>query len=296
MYCEACDRTEWSDLGIDTETCMRCGGPSAPVMRTTAWMLTRTKRTGQMDKCERLMSVLRSACVTEQNVSSSHVIYAQEVVAELVAANARIAALEAQNAGLLDQVLELENLRDALEAQLAEGVKADVERSKVRDSLITWLGGVHSLKSSLSGRSRTSLYPHQSLEGELLRRSEEMLEETIDMARHAIDALSALEATPSAPKVMEGHPMQPVVMSERGIHRFKSNKCVEALLDHGQKTGFGLNELAYQAHTAEDQMQLAQLIGYSVSGYGDLGYVTDASYDLAAKLSQALTAAQEAGK
>lgn len=26
MYCEACDRTEWSDLGVDTETCMRCGG------------------------------------------------------------------------------------------------------------------------------------------------------------------------------------------------------------------------------------------------------------------------------
>ena len=27
MYCEACDRMEWSDLGIDTETCMRCGSP-----------------------------------------------------------------------------------------------------------------------------------------------------------------------------------------------------------------------------------------------------------------------------
>ena len=26
MYCEACDRMEWSDLGIDTGTCMKCGG------------------------------------------------------------------------------------------------------------------------------------------------------------------------------------------------------------------------------------------------------------------------------
>ena len=26
MYCAACDRMEWSDLGVDTETCMRCGG------------------------------------------------------------------------------------------------------------------------------------------------------------------------------------------------------------------------------------------------------------------------------
>lgn len=109
-----------------------------------------------------------------------------------------------------------------------------------------------------------------------------------------LEVLSALEASPPAPKVTEGHPMQPVVVSERGIHRFKSNKCVEALLDHGQKTGFGLNELACQAHTAEDQMQLAQLIGYSVSGYGDLSYVTAASYDLASKRSLALTAAQEA--
>lgn len=108
--------------------------------------------------------------------------------------------------------------------------------------------------------------------------------------------LSALEATPPAPKVTVYHPMQPVVVDESGIHRFKSNKCVEALLEHGQKTGFGLNELTLHGHTPEDQMQLAQLIGYSVSGYGDLSYVTDASYDLAAEQSQALTAAQEAGR
>lgn len=26
MYCAACDRWEHSDLGLDTETCMKCGG------------------------------------------------------------------------------------------------------------------------------------------------------------------------------------------------------------------------------------------------------------------------------
>lgn len=26
MYCATCDRHEHSDLGLDTETCMRCGG------------------------------------------------------------------------------------------------------------------------------------------------------------------------------------------------------------------------------------------------------------------------------
>lgn len=31
-------------------------------------------------------------------------------------------------------------------------------------------------------------------------------------------------------------------------------------------------------------MQLAQLLGYSVSGYGDLPYVSDESYDKAAKM------------
>lgn len=26
MYCAACDRMEWSALGIDTDTCLRCFG------------------------------------------------------------------------------------------------------------------------------------------------------------------------------------------------------------------------------------------------------------------------------
>lgn len=76
-------------------------------------------------------------------------------------------------------------------------------------------------------------------------------------------------------------PMQPVVKDTRGVHRFLENKCVNDLLEHGTRTGFGLNQMAAREYSDEDRMQLAQLIGYSVSGYGSLSYVSDASYDKA---------------
>lgn len=69
------------------------------------------------------------------------------------------------------------------------------------------------------------------------------------------------------------HPNQPIVLDPRGVARFKANALVCKLLDHGQKTGLGLNELACISGIDEnDWQQLAQLIGYSVSGYGDLSY------------------------
>lgn len=77
----------------------------------------------------------------------------------------------------------------------------------------------------------------------------------------------------------KNHPIQPLQEDARGVLRFRENKLVRALLDHGTKTGLGLNELARLADIPpEDRMQLAQLIGYSLSGYGELGYVTDEAY------------------
>lgn len=63
-------------------------------------------------------------------------------------------------------------------------------------------------------------------------------------------------------------PMQPIVMVN-GVARFKENVLVRYLLDHG---GIDLNRLALVKCSREDRAQLAQLIGYSVSGYGDLSY------------------------
>ncbi|EHN8852274.1 hypothetical protein KY275_16880 [Enterobacter hormaechei] len=77
-------------------------------------------------------------------------------------------------------------------------------------------------------------------------------------------------------------PMQPLVIDAHGRLRFKENQIVRTLLDYATEHGYGLNEIAREEFDAEDQMQLAQLIGYSLSGYGTLSYVTDESYERAA--------------
>lgn len=74
------------------------------------------------------------------------------------------------------------------------------------------------------------------------------------------------------------HPVQPLITDEAGILRFKRNEIVRFLLDAGP---FDLNKLAMMPFSAEDWEQLAQLIGYSLSGFEDLSYVTDETYDLA---------------
>lgn len=71
----------------------------------------------------------------------------------------------------------------------------------------------------------------------------------------------------------EGHPDQPKVFDAHGVQRFKKNRLVEKLYDHAVATGLGLHELALMDFSDADRCQFAQLIGYSVSGYGDLSYV-----------------------
>jgi hypothetical protein len=74
------------------------------------------------------------------------------------------------------------------------------------------------------------------------------------------------------------NPIQPVVVAEGGVVRFKKNLLVNALVEHGAKTGLGLNQLAVRFSApehADDRRQLAQLIGYSLSGFADLSYADD---------------------
>ncbi|EKF9600400.1 hypothetical protein O1C43_000128 [Vibrio cholerae] len=71
------------------------------------------------------------------------------------------------------------------------------------------------------------------------------------------------------------HPIQPLSEDKNGTIRFKSNKIVEFLLERG---GFDINDLACMEFSQEDREQFAQLIGYSLSGYGELSYVSDESY------------------
>ena len=91
------------------------------------------------------------------------------------------------------------------------------------------------------------------------------------------------------------NPMQPIV-DVNGVTRFKKNGLVDALHEHGVKTGLGLNELHCMNFSDEDRMQFAQLIGYSLSGYGDLSYVSDASYDAAQEAAHGITASPEKGQ
>lgn len=68
------------------------------------------------------------------------------------------------------------------------------------------------------------------------------------------------------------HPMQPIEVADDGVIRFRRNKIVIDLLNKARKQGgFGLNEIVTNhSYSTEDLDQLYQLIGYSVSGYGEL--------------------------
>lgn len=58
-----------------------------------------------------------------------------------------------------------------------------------------------------------------------------------------------------------------------GVRRFVKNRIVEYLLDNGP---FDLNDIIrLEDITDEEHAQFAQLIGYSVSGWEGLSYVTD---------------------
>lgn len=69
---------------------------------------------------------------------------------------------------------------------------------------------------------------------------------------------------------MKLHPQQEIVIGPMGVIRFRENKIISYLQRSGK---LNLNEIARMNFPREDRIQLAQLIGYSVSGFGDLSYV-----------------------
>ena len=58
--------------------------------------------------------------------------------------------------------------------------------------------------------------------------------------------------------------------------RFIPNRIVEKLLE---TSTLDLNDIARMDFNHQERMQLAQLIGYSVSGFGTLSYVDDETYE-----------------
>ena len=81
-------------------------------------------------------------------------------------------------------------------------------------------------------------------------------------------------------QVFVQHPTQPLVTDAHGVQRFKENKIVSFLAE-GR-----LNELCAMDFSDEDREQLAQLIGYSLSGFGELSYVSDETFRRAQEQSE----------
>jgi hypothetical protein len=79
------------------------------------------------------------------------------------------------------------------------------------------------------------------------------------------------------------HPIQPLYTDSRGVTRFKGNKIVGFLLENG---GYNMNSIAGMNFSNEDREQFAQLIGYSLGGFGELDYVSDETYETAILMSK----------
>ena len=89
------------------------------------------------------------------------------------------------------------------------------------------------------------------------------------------------------------HPIQPIITDDRGVLRFKQNHIVCDLLDFASHRGFGLNAISCGDYSREDRQQLAQLIGYSLGGYGDLrNYVDDDAYAAAQLMANGIDEAE----
>jgi len=79
---------------------------------------------------------------------------------------------------------------------------------------------------------------------------------------------------------MARHPVQPLITEEGGIIRFKPNRIVKHLIAIAPP--MYLNKMACMEFSDEDWTQFSQLIGYSLSGFGELSYVDNKTYSAAA--------------
>jgi len=85
---------------------------------------------------------------------------------------------------------------------------------------------------------------------------------------------------------------QPLVLDDDGVIRFRENRLIRLLLEAGP---FDLNQIALMAFSDQERQQLAQLIGYSVSGYGDLSYAEGDPTARADRAVDIFIAEQESG-
>lgn len=77
--------------------------------------------------------------------------------------------------------------------------------------------------------------------------------------------------------------MRPLIIDKHGAIRFKRNRIVDVLLAQASARGYTLNDLAIHGDDfpQDDWEQFYQLIGYSVSGYVELSFISDESKEKA---------------
>lgn len=78
------------------------------------------------------------------------------------------------------------------------------------------------------------------------------------------------------------HPMQPIGLDDEGRPRFKANAVVRWLVDSGR---LSLNDVPDSLFSRDDLAQFWQLLGYSVSGYGELSFIPDDIKDKADEIA-----------
>lgn len=74
------------------------------------------------------------------------------------------------------------------------------------------------------------------------------------------------------------HPLQPIVWDGEGTVRFQENPIIRFLQEFAASKGMGLNELHMLRNSnwsKRDWSQFMQLLGYSVSGFGDLSFIPE---------------------
>lgn len=107
---------------------------------------------------------------------------------------------------------------------------------------------------------------------------------TGSIADEAAELIDTLKVRVAKLEKAAQYPMQPIVLVD-GVARFRENNIIRCMLDVGP---FDMNQLAVMDFTDVDREQFAQLIGYSVSGAGDLDYMSDELIAMADKAVDAL--------
>ena len=94
------------------------------------------------------------------------------------------------------------------------------------------------------------------------------------MLRDRVDGLEAalVKSRRETAGLPTSYPMQPVYLDKDGVARFKANAVVDWLF---RSNGMDLNRIPTDALDVGDVEVFWQMLGYSVSGYGDLSFVRD---------------------